>query len=746
MRLNWRNVWLIWQREVRDQFRDRRMLFLIFVLPLLLYPLMGATFLQLAQFVQETPTTVLVVGREYLPPQPPLFDRRQGTFHPQWFDHPEDARLLKVQFLEDTVPVRRVDGATLEQLVRRRLRTGQVQAALVFSPTKSPASPSGRKRLPGKTPAGEGPAAGFRFPQPQLLYYSAKRGSQVAHRRLWAVLRNYRTGVVRQWFRRSGLPEQMLEPFELNEQDLAERPLRQAAVWSAIFPFMLLIWGLTGAFYPAIDLCAGEKERGTLETLLCSPARRSEIVWGKLLTVMLFSVLTVVLNLASVALTGAVVVGQVPDALRAVGPPPPPAVAWVLLALLPVAALFSALCLALAAFARSSKEGQYYLMPLFLVALPLVILPMSPGVELTLGSALIPVSGIVLLLRAAIEGDYAQAARYLLPVVAVTGVCVWLAVRWAVDQFNRETVLFREGERLQLGLWLRHLLRDRDETPSVAAALLCAVLILLVKFFLGVAITARGASVPVMIVTVQLVAVLLPAALMTVLFTRSPRKTLLLQLPRPAAVPLAVLLAVVLHPVVAALAQVVQTLYPLSPEMKQAAQAMLEQVPPGLQRLLLLALLPAVCEELAFRGFILSGLRRMGHRRLAIVLCAVLFGMIHAVVQQAMVAAVVGVVLGYIAVRGRSLLVPVLFHVTHNALSLSHEQLAAWWQQVGGPAWLAQVTPEGELQFGTPVVLASGLLAAGVLWWWRKQPVEPTAEEELLEALEHQEEAVSQPV
>jgi len=73
----------------------------------------------------------------------------------------------------------------------------------------------------------------------------------------------------------------------------------------------------------------------------------------------------------------------------------------------------------------------------------------------------------VLLLRAAIEGDYAQAARYVLPVVFVTGVCVWLAVRWAVDQFNRETVLFREGERLQLGLWLRHLLRDRDQTPSV---------------------------------------------------------------------------------------------------------------------------------------------------------------------------------------------------------------------------------------------------------------------------------------
>ena len=68
------------------------------------------------------------------------------------------------------------------------------------------------------------------------------------------------------------------------------------------------------------------------------------------------------------------------------------------------------MCLALAAFARSTKEGQYYLMPLLLVTMPLVILPMSPGVELNLGNSLIPVTGVVLLLRSVLEGNYWQAA------------------------------------------------------------------------------------------------------------------------------------------------------------------------------------------------------------------------------------------------------------------------------------------------------------------------------------------------
>ena len=63
--------------------------------------------------------------------------------------------------------------------------------------------------------------------------------------------------------------------------------------------------------------------------------------------------------------------------------------------------------------------------------------------------------------------------------------CCLLAIRWAVDQFNSEAVLFRESERLDVGLWLRHLLRDRGDTPSVAEAMFCGVLILLIRFFMS---------------------------------------------------------------------------------------------------------------------------------------------------------------------------------------------------------------------------------------------------------------------
>ena len=130
----------------------------------------------------------------------------------------------------------------------------------------------------------------------------------------------------------------------------------------------MLVWALTGAFYPAIDLCAGEKERGTLETLLSSPAMRSEMVWGKLLAIMLFSMATSLLNLASMGVTGTLLIGQLQllggaGEGVAIGPPPLAAMGWLVLGLVPISALFSALALAIAALARSTKEGQYYLLP-----------------------------------------------------------------------------------------------------------------------------------------------------------------------------------------------------------------------------------------------------------------------------------------------------------------------------------------------------------------------------------------------
>ena len=233
-------------------------------------------------------------------------------------------------------------------------------------------------------------------------------------------MRRWRNAVTEGNLVASDVPMEATRPFEVQLHDVALERQRHAAVWSKILPFIVFIWALTGAFYPAVDLCAGEKERGTLETLLTSPALRREIVWGKLLTVMTFSTVTALLNLSSLGVTGKFVIDQLSQVgnfgdQNPLSMPPASALAWLALALVPISALFSALCLACAAFARSTKEGQYYLMPLMLVSMPLMLLPMSPGVELNLGNSLVPLTGMVLLLRSVIEGPRGAGHAIVLP-------------------------------------------------------------------------------------------------------------------------------------------------------------------------------------------------------------------------------------------------------------------------------------------------------------------------------------------
>ena len=574
--MNWSNVKLILWREIRDQLRDRRTLFMIAVLPVLLYPLLGMSFLQISQFMREHATKVLVIGAPEFAavevsavddssadaagagqPWPPLFD--QDRFDKNLFTNADNSRLLELVFGENRpggmVDWSQADEAAKHTQAQRLMAQNDLQVVVYFPPDFGQRLEEFRRVLLEKDQPYQLELQ--EIPGPTIYYNTANEKSQITYNRVSKVLDRWAVEVGRQNLQESKVPILAARPFDYITQDVAAVGHRDAAMWSKIMPFVLLIWALTGAFYPAIDLCAGEKERGTLETLLSSPAERSEIVWGKLLTVMVFSMTTAILNLLCMGITSGFVVSQL-NRLNMLGVsaplsiPPATSLVWLLIALVPVSALFSALCLALASFARSTKEGQYYLMPLMLITMPLMMLPMAPGVELNLGNSLIPISGVVLLLRAMLEGNLAQAWPYIPPVAMVTLVCCLFAIRWAVDQFNKESVLFRESERLDLGLWARHLVKDRGPTPTVAGALSCFLLIMMIQFVMNLSLPApeagRFGDIALLIFISQVVVIAMPALLMTLFFTRSPRRTLLLQRPRLLALPLAVLLAVAVHP------------------------------------------------------------------------------------------------------------------------------------------------------------------------------------------------------
>ena len=135
--------------------------------------------------------------------------------------------------------------------------------------------------------------------------------------------------------------------------------------------------------------------------------------------------------------------------------------------------------------------------------------------------------------------------------------------------------------------------------------------------------------------------ILTPALILTFSLTTSPAQTLRLRAPRLLTVPAAVLLAILLHPTIGALRALVMELYPIREDLLgqlEGLQAMFVS-PPLWQALAVIALAPAICEELAFRGFILSGFRHLGRKWRAILFSAVFFGLAHGMLQQSIIAA-----------------------------------------------------------------------------------------------------------
>ncbi len=803
--MTWRNVFLIFRREVLDQLRDRRTLFMVAVLPLLLYPVMGIGMVQMTVMFSEQPRTVVILGANDLPSTPLVVGDRFAT---TWFRIPADADKLRVltdaDLPEDTPPtdedsdpkqpVPQAVPSAVEKLSKDEVseRTKLVQRAtqlremlgqrmqleLQATAAREARQPAEVLRLENalrdlgeplgalfsssgiqvliviprdfkqnldrlrtelaRRDVADVAVPAFDFPRPLIVQNSADEKSVIAHSRVTKVMDEWERSLLREYLRDSGLPEDLPTPVKPTELDLAERDQVSANVWAKLFPALLIIMALTGAFYPAVDLGAGEKERGTMETLLICPATRTEIVLGKFLTVMLFSASTALLNLFSLGFTGKYMASLAADGgaasrLGDLSLPPFASLVWVIVMLLPLASLFSALCLALATFAKSSKEGQYYLTPLLMVTMGLTVFCSSPAAEIEPFYSVMPVIGPALLLKGLLKatGPSTEIYLYAIPVLVTSIGYSLLALWWAIEQFGSEEVLFREAERFDLRLWVKHLLRDKELTPSFAEAGFCFVLILLLQFLSMKAMqTAMSgarddnrALLSMQLLMIQQMALIAtPALIMGVMLTTSLRRTFSLRWPGYGRLMWAILLPFALHPLTVELQMSLQWFFPKPPPgLVETLELMSSKSLPLWLVLLAFAATPALCEELAFRGFLLSGFRRSGKVGLAIALSSLTFGIIHMIPQQVFNAALLGVVLGVMCVRSRSLLPGVAFHFVYNALAVLHGRSGDKVPVTDIWAWLFR-HQDGALRYQPALLCLAALAAIGLLHRLTRHP------------------------
>lgn len=446
---------------------------------------------------------------------------------------------------------------------------------------------------------------------------------------------------------------------------------------AAVIPLILILMTITGAVYPAIDLTAGERERGTLEALIAAPVPRLGLLMAKYVAVLAVAILTATVNLVAMTATiysvelGPLLFGErgltLLDVLQ------------VFSLLVLFAAFFSAVLLALTSFARSFKEAQAYLIPLMLFSLAPGILALVPGVRLSPLLAVVPLANVVLLARDVLQGEVAPLVG--LVVVLATILYAAAALGLAARIFGTDAILYGSA-----GSWSDLFQRPEEEqsAASVSSALFCLAIMFPAQFllihllgrFAGTSMQLRLGVQTVLAVAVFVGIPLIAADLNGVKW----RSGFGLYRTSPAAFVGAALLGLSLWPFVYEIVLVAgrAVAVPLREEYMEWGARLIEE----LQRihpawiLLTLAIVPAVVEEFFFRGYLFHALRRRSTAWRSIVYSAIAFGLFHVVVRDALAierllpSTLLGLVLGWVCERTGSVLPGMLLHACNNSAVL----------------------------------------------------------------------------
>jgi sodium transport system permease protein len=400
--MNWKPIRIVYFKEMRDLLRDRRTITSMIVVPVIVVPgLMVAISLMTTKIVgqaKQEVARVMLLGGE---------------------DSPETVaamrRLKAIQFVPAAADY------------TNEISGKKIGAALEIPPGFDAALEAGATN------------AGIR-----IYTYEGEFKSMLAAEGLEQFFRQRKDQIVSRRLEGRQIPETLLTPFSIMRTNVVSSKKVTGNLMGVILPYMVILMCMTGAIYPAIDLTAGEKERGTLETLLCSPVARAHLVLGKVLIVFTASVVTAVLSISS---NGAalVLVQQLAGGMAHGKSAPlaldPASLAGVGVMMIPLAVFISALMVAMGLFARSSKEATSYLQPLLILA----ILPAAagglPGMEMNYRLAFIPVFNVSLISKEILAGVFHW--NYVVLVFSVMGAYAILAVVAAVAIFKRESVLFR---------------------------------------------------------------------------------------------------------------------------------------------------------------------------------------------------------------------------------------------------------------------------------------------------------------
>ena len=388
-------------KELTDMIRDRRTMFMMVVMPLVVIPLLAITAIKLTQSqiekAKDKELRVAIIGETAAPE---LFKRlsKEENFFLVTMTNADSARAMTAEQTLDGVVIIPQDFSEFVE--------GDKQATI-------------------------------------RLIFKSSESLNAARRRIETIIDQYDREIVNERIGRLQLDETLFDAIAIEREDVASTEEKFAENAGGFLPYIFIIFGFMGSIYPALDLGAGEKERGTLETILSSPASRFDIVMGKFLVVVLFSIATAFLAMLGILIMvyqflPTIETNITQTVMDMLGPR---RIFIIMSMVLPVSAFFAAVALAISIFAKSFKEAQSMMAPLNIIIILPAMIGMLPGFKLSAVTAAIPILNLSLATKAILGGsaDPILIAEVYLSLFFLAGVSIYGCAKW----FNREETLFR---------------------------------------------------------------------------------------------------------------------------------------------------------------------------------------------------------------------------------------------------------------------------------------------------------------
>ena len=500
-------------------------------------------------------------------------------------------------------------------------------------------------------------------------------------------------------------PEEVLKPIKIEYLDHSTAEESTGSLLGSILPFMLVVSILMGTMYPAIDTTSGEKERGTLETVLTLPVTSKELIISKFMAVGLFGIASAILNLISMCgvmaymfnmmeAMGAGVFGQI-----SVGKFVPPVIIGVL-CVFAFAVFVSALSMCVCAFAKSYKEANNYITPVMLVVMLASFVSIIPNIELTKTMSLVPVVNLCLLLRDLLvfKFNYLNILLVLFSNIIYGIVAVLILSRI----YNSESIMFGDGQS-GIQIFEKRSNMKKGGVPTLGDAGFVIVIMALVYLYVGSSLQLNYGSYG--LVLSQLLFIAVPL-LITLYTKKSVKETFKLNLCKPKKLAGGVLLGIGTIGWALVISAISTSLFK---ESAAASQQGLEGYFPNsfLLGLLIMAATPAICEEMFFRGYVFSALENKLKLITAILLNAALFGVFHMSLAKFLATAFLGGMIAYIGHKSKSIFPGTVVHFMNNAFAC-----IAMYYPVGlvSALWFLAMRNAGEIIISVIFVVVIAIL------------------------------------